>query len=308
MHCSEELFDKGKYGLCEYCYGFLNFIKADECCVLCGTTITTLAEFCIRCKQQTPQDKAVYTRARSVFAYEGLTQALIYHFKYDNNRFLAEYFAQFLVDKYLGLLLDNSKPKANSKGNSETTQNAVNTKTSASPKKKPQQQPNWHIDIVVPVPSSRETLRDRGFNQSALLANQFVKCLQMKGSKSTNPLINAKQNIIANENILLKVLDTPRQTIVDRQTRLKNLNKSIAINGNYICKTTNALINSKQQIKDKSILIIDDVYTTGATVNECAKVLLKAGASKVYALTLANTIYKINVPNKIHNYSNMILN
>ena len=80
-------------------------------------------------------------------------------------------------------------------------------------------------------------------------------------------------------NIIKRIKDTPHQTGLSRDNRKENL-----LNGFEVL--------DKVVIKDKTILLIDDIYTTGSTLNECAKILKKHGATRVIGLTLARTPIK----------------
>lgn len=113
------------------------------------------------------------------------------------------------------------------------------------------------IDIIIPMPihSSREKLR--GFNQAEILSSVLMERTDK-----------------VRLDVLTKVIDTPHQTGLSREHRLSNVAGSFAV-------------NDKTAIKDKSILVIDDIYTTGSTMSEVAETLLKAGAKAVYGLTLA---------------------
>ena len=119
------------------------------------------------------------------------------------------------------------------------------------------------FDVIVSVPIHRKKLMKRKFNQSALLANKIAK-------------ISGK---ISNNIILKKTKDIQPQASLTRKQRIENVKGSIAINSKM-----------NDYIKGKKILLIDDVITTGATANECAKILKKAGAEKVYLLTAARTM------------------
>ena len=109
------------------------------------------------------------------------------------------------------------------------------------------------IDYIVPVPLSNERSNFRGFNQSEILA---------KG-------ISWKY-----KNILRREKNTISQTKYKRAERLKNLKNSFSINEAF-------------DIRNKNIVLIDDVYTTGSTLQECAKVLKTFGANKVIAIVWA---------------------
>ena len=115
--------------------------------------------------------------------------------------------------------------------------------------------------IIIPVPLHIERLRERGFNQALILAKAIGK----------------KYSIPVNFSLLKRTKSTLTQTGLDKSQREKNIRGAFTV-------TDNA------QAKGKSIILIDDVYTTGATLNQCAKTLIKAGAGKVAALTLSRVL------------------
>lgn len=117
---------------------------------------------------------------------------------------------------------------------------------------------NLNVDMIIPVPINDNRLKERGFNQSEILAGELV---------STGKV---------NTNIIFRIIDTPHQTGLSRENREINLKDCFKV-------------KDKKSVKGKIILLIDDIYTTGSTLSECARTLRKAGATKVYALCLART-------------------
>lgn len=126
------------------------------------------------------------------------------------------------------------------------------------------------IDLIVPVPLHPSRLRAREFNQSLLLADRIGRHL-------------AKPVLATN---LVRALATDPQTTLSRQERLRNLRQAFAI-------------RNPERLVDRRLLLIDDVYTTGTTLNECAKALRKVGSGPVYALTLARTVGTDLVPDRL---------
>ncbi len=116
------------------------------------------------------------------------------------------------------------------------------------------------FDLITCVPLYRKKLRKRGFNQSALLAEKISKELSIDFC----------------EDLIIKIKDTIGQHELNQNERMKNLKNSFTVNNKY-------------NIKGFRILLVDDVITTGSTLNECSKVLLKSGADSVYCSTLAAT-------------------
>lgn len=112
--------------------------------------------------------------------------------------------------------------------------------------------------ILVPVPLYPKKFRQRGFNQSELIARGVSTCLNL-------PVVPALKKI---------KLTTAQMTIQERSVRLENVKHTFA------CNNTDA-------IRGKIIFLIDDVITTGATMEECAKVLKQAGSKKIWKVAVA---------------------
>lgn len=117
------------------------------------------------------------------------------------------------------------------------------------------------IDWIVPVPLHPNRLRDREYNQSLLLADR----------------LSTQLHIPVKTGLLCRIRETPPQTTLRRTARLTNLRGSFSL-------------SNTPGIQGQSILLVDDVFTTGTTVNECAKMLRKGGAGQVYVSTLARMI------------------
>lgn len=117
----------------------------------------------------------------------------------------------------------------------------------------------YHVeyDVVTFVPMSKQSLRKRGYNQAQWLARHFCELID-------------KDDLLVEA--LLKTKETQPQESLGRTERKTNLVGAYVINAD---------------VKGKRVLIIDDVKTTGSTLNECAKVLKKAGATAVYCITVA---------------------
>ena len=118
-----------------------------------------------------------------------------------------------------------------------------------------------HASVLVPVPLHPRKLRERGYNQSRLLA----ECAARAAGGRTR---------IAE--VLRRVVDTASQTRFDRATRQENLKNAFAL-------APRAVINPGQRY-----LLVDDVFTTGSTLNACAAVLRRAGSLKVDVLTFGH--------------------
>lgn len=114
-------------------------------------------------------------------------------------------------------------------------------------------------DTIIPVPVSSKRMNERGYNQSELIADDIVK--QITECECIADCLIKNKNII-------------EQSKLNKEQRQKN------IQGVYILKNNEKLINKK-------ILLIDDIYTTGSTANECCKVLQKAKPKKIDVFTIA---------------------
>jgi len=114
------------------------------------------------------------------------------------------------------------------------------------------------IDLVIPVPLHHKKLRLRGYNQSTFIAEGLAE----------------KLNIPFRENILIRTISTESQTRKSRYNRYENMKEVFKI-------------QNFEGVTDKHILLIDDVITTGATLEACANALLAGGASKVSIAALA---------------------
>lgn len=113
------------------------------------------------------------------------------------------------------------------------------------------------IDVVTAVPLAGKTMFKRGYNQSEYLARQFSQRINRKYVKS-----------------LKRIGNPQRQSSLNAQERIENV-------------TGTFQVTKPQFVRGRTVLLVDDIMTTGATVSECAKVLKESGARKVWVLTLA---------------------
>ena len=117
------------------------------------------------------------------------------------------------------------------------------------------------VDMIFPVPLHVKRLRQRGFNQAGLLANAVGRQLGLP----------------VQFDALVRKCWTEPQTRLNRAQRLHNVRDAFHV-------------PDPSKIKGRRVLIIDDVYTTGTTLNECTKTLIAAGASEVHALTVCRAL------------------
>ncbi len=115
-----------------------------------------------------------------------------------------------------------------------------------------------NYDIIVPVPIHKKRMLTRGYNQTELVAHELAKYTSMK---MENKILLKRKNIIS-------------------QSQLKKYQRKENVKNVFFVKNI-------EKILDKRILLFDDIYTTGSTVNECSKVLKGAGAKEIGVLTIA---------------------
>jgi competence protein ComFC len=119
---------------------------------------------------------------------------------------------------------------------------------------------NWPVDLVIPIPLSKSHFRRRGYNQTAQISITLAQ----------------KLNIEHLSNAVLRIKETETQISLDVNQRFTNLR--------------DAFYGKPAKLNKRNILLIDDVITTGATMQNCTNALLKAGAQKVYCLSVARAI------------------
>jgi ComF family protein len=119
----------------------------------------------------------------------------------------------------------------------------------------------WDLDMLIPVPLSLARLAERGYNQAALIA--FPIAIGLRIPYDTRSLI--------------KVRDTRPQVGLSYEQRKLNLSDAFSVNAT--------------KVNGKRVLVVDDVTTSGSTLNECAKVLIEIGAKEVYGYTFARAAH-----------------
>ena len=114
------------------------------------------------------------------------------------------------------------------------------------------------IDGIIPIPVHKERLKVRGFNQTELMGRYLSK-------KIGWPLIR---------DAVIRIKETEAMKQLDRWQRAKNMEGAFAV-------------AKPEKVKNKKLIVLDDIYTSGATMQECCKVLKAQGAEKVYILTFS---------------------
>lgn len=133
---------------------------------------------------------------------------------------------------------------------------------------------NFHEPILIPIPLSGKRYRERGYNQAELICRELIKINNLRLSARADYGVDLKLE----NGILIKIKDTEHQAhIKNRHLRLKNIVGSFAIKK-----------EKEDLIKNRNIILIDDILTTGATLSEARKVLKQTGARKIIAFTVAH--------------------
>jgi len=116
----------------------------------------------------------------------------------------------------------------------------------------------WEIDIIIPIPLHQLKKTERGYNQSFYIAKE----------------VGRKLNTLVKRNIVKRKKFTQSQTTMNLAEREENIRNAF-------------IIIDSNGISNKNILLIDDIITTGATISECGRILLQAGAARIYAASAA---------------------
>ncbi len=117
---------------------------------------------------------------------------------------------------------------------------------------------DWKIDLIIPIPLHQLKKAERGYNQSYYIAKGMNKVL----------------NVLCSDRIVKRKKYTESQTTMTLVERQENISDAFKI-------------RNKKVVNGKTVLLIDDVITTGATISECGKILLDAGAKKIFAASIA---------------------
>lgn len=189
---------------------------------------------CSRCIQLVPRSEPLaQSFIAAIFDYRHPTMTrAIWRFKYGNIRGLAGVFAEKLYEEIIGDLSEQLTFSRSEKF------------------------------LIVPIPLHKKRLRERGYNQSDLLAREIQK-------QDTNNIFEFSPTS------LMRIRETrPQAKKVKRPARLENLRGAFAIQHN--------------NVRDRHVILVDDVATTGATLSEARKTLIAAGAKSVRAYTIAH--------------------
>lgn len=211
-------------------------------CAICGErpgSYRLVNEHNLACCPACYQDESAFAKAAAYGSYDGALRDLIHLLKYDHVRPAANVLGRMLAEVVDGL--------AGSFGD--------------------------QVPVMVPVPLHSSKLRQRGFNQSELIARMALRL------KSNGLVLHA--------NVLERRRPTASQIGLTRQQRQVNMRGAF-------------VVAKPDEIRGRDVLLVDDVLTTGTTAAECARVLRRAGANRVFvasvARTLKNEVARVEIP------------
>ena len=201
--------------------GICGKINKNSLCKKCEIELKKQAENRITNNGEEIQDK-YFNELMYIFKYEGQIRQLIIDYKFNEKSYIYKTFVNFL--------LKNKKIFENIK----------------------------KYDTIVPVPISKKRYKERGYNQSYLIAKEISKNTKLE---LQNRCIIKSKNVI-------------EQSKLNKEEREKN------IKGVYE-------IIDKENLQNKRIILVDDIYTTGNTVNECCRILQKAQPKSISVIVIA---------------------
>jgi len=219
--CRSFIPNAGTLHICPTCLERLPLVSSPLCSI-CGIPFTGTGgdHRCGACLVHPPH----FDTARARYLYEGALRDLIHSFKYDQRTHLRHPLALLTLEGVSGLVAEHDP------------------------------------HLIVPVPLHRSRLRQRGFNQAALLGRVLSRRLSLKMLPDA----------------LVRIRPTEPQIKLSAAERRVNVKGAFTVTG-------------PDRIAGKRILLLDDVMTTGSTLDECARELKKAGADVVIAATVART-------------------
>jgi ComF family protein len=221
--CARLLCTSTEESFCPECQKTVDLVQSPFCpvCGLPFSAETADSHLCGDCLT----GAYYFDRARAAGLYRRAIREVLNRFKYDGQLFLVRPLASMLISPATELLASH------------------------------------RVELIVPVPLHRRRLRQRGFNQAALLARRLGSILKLPVDYSS----------------LKRSRWTEPQTGLSRRQRVKNVKGAFHL-------------QRSEKVQGKCVLLLDDVFTTGETVNQCSRTLKDAGARGVLVLTVARTV------------------
>lgn len=223
MACGALIDRSRTYSLCDGCLSELHWLSDSGTCAHCGRKLGSkyARTLCDNCDGA----ERVFDSAFSCLEYGNAEREMILSFKYNDRPYMARSLGRIMADRI----------------------NCSEELISA--------------DYIVPVPSHRKKLRERGYNQAYLLAREIGKSL----------------NIELLPQALIKLSHVDSMSNMGREKRLSFSQGNFAVNP-----------SCREKLSGKKILLVDDILTTGSTAKSCTEALKGAGAERVYLATLAS--------------------
>jgi ComF family protein len=221
--CDAILLHRENLAFCDSCFSKIHFIQS-SLCPCCGIPFAGAeggSHLCGDCIVS----KSVYSIARAVGRYESTLLEAIHRFKYNG---------RISIGEILGRLMAEFAYPAFDIGD---------------------------YSLIMPVPLHPKRLRERGFNQSVILAREISKIFF----------------------ISLDFMTLVRHAYTEAQISLGKKEREANVHGVFS-------VTDSDKVKGQKIILVDDVYTSGSTVKECARVLLRNRADRVAVLTLARAV------------------
>ena len=204
-----------------------------------------------------------------MFRYEGELRQVFLKYKFRDKSYLREFFA----DSISRLITESNSNSKNNKISNKKVYNFLN-----------------QYDIITPVPLHSKRKLERGYNQAEQVLKLVFKDNNINNNQAFCQILKnnikpekysrsetIKGQIEYNNNILEKVKNIKPQSTKSGAEREQNTKNAFRIKNE----------NAKKIIKQKNVLVFDDIYTTGSTFNECKRVLLENGAKSVGAFMIA---------------------
>ena len=219
-------------GFCRACSKKLIYAK-EPVCRVCGKPLHETEEYCKNCRGSSHY----FEQNKSWLVFEGPAKTAMYHFKYDNARWIGPILAEGMVQTH-GRWIAMRKPEA-----------------------------------IIPVPIHRAKARERGHNQAMGIAKAMSTCLRKAASYSI-PVVP----------VVRRTRYTPPQKELSAAIRRKNMKKAFKLDQSVV-KSGSIYVNRGSALFS-AILLVDDIYTTGATLDAISEMLLAGRiADRVYTMT-----------------------
>ena len=203
--------------ICKDCIEKITYIE-EPVCKKCGKPIRyEEAEYCGDCAKTVFS----YEQGKSIWLHTDAVRWSVYQFKYHNRRIFGKFYAQELFRIYGKWIRENN------------------------------------INVIIPIPLHKKRQRNRGYNQSEIVARELGKLLRLP--------VNTKA--------VVRARNTKPQKELSHKERYHNLKEAFHV--------------TKHWKGERHVLLIDDIYTTGNTIDSMAKLLRQKGAEKVWFLTIS---------------------